>query len=159
MNKPLSHKLGILIDNIGKSSSNMHLFNALHRLNTQDNYANIDLFYNSMSPPFMNIPYSINHFSEVWCYNSNIVATSFSNISKLLLVPFNGKRIYYVWELEWIDTVLNYNDIESVFQNPKVKIVARSDYHKQLIQKTFNQQDVPVVDKFDIGQLLEVING
>ncbi len=79
------------------------------------------------------------HISNAYAYNGTIMATTLSTAEKLIIFPSPAKKYFLVWDLEWLRIKQrNFRFLSSIYSNPDLILVARSEDHKQVIENCWN---------------------
>lgn len=153
-------KLAVLVDNLG---ANQLAYNVIKNFNglveVRPEIDCIAFYENSVRPCFPTM-FPIMQIYEAYGYDGVVVGTKLSNVGALLNFPMCTRKYFYVWDLEWIRFKSKYyNSLVSVYRNPNVKLIARSEEHKKIIENCWNVKVEGIVDDFNVNELIEVING
>jgi hypothetical protein len=95
------------------------------------------------------------NLNEAWEYDGLVVATSLSTAEKALIFPAPKRRLFYVWDMEWMragDRDFDY--FQSIYGNPKLDLIARSDTYAKIIERCWNRPVKAVVENCDVGELI-----
>ena len=150
------NSFSVLIENTGASQIAFFVIGAINNLTNSRPNIDVILFYENKHKDCISTNFSTMQISECWGYNGPVIATSFSTAKKLINLPSTSKKIFYVWNLEWMG-VNKYEDYEGVYTNKNIELVARSDDHKKIIENTFNRKVSRVISDFNIQDILEVL--
>ncbi|MFQ3675218.1 MAG: hypothetical protein SNJ64_01580 [Endomicrobiia bacterium] len=93
--------------------------------------------------------------SEIHGFYGICIATDLQSIYHLLRVP-TIKKIYYVFDLEWI--YLNnfrYSDIRCVYENSDIDFVCRSEHHALCMRQVWGLNISKIVPDFNIELIVE----
>lgn len=145
----LTKKLGILVNSMSFGQMSVFLSDALNQ--TRD-VAGTVFFENQGSPNYI-CNFAMMDLSYAWDFNAPLIATSMSTASKLVDMPTNHQRYFYVWDLEWVRlSKKNYQQLQSVYGNKKLKLFARSEDHRAAIKNAWNRDSI-IVDDFDMDTI------
>ena len=91
---------------------------------------------------------------DFWNYKGkNIIATDIDSCRLILKNPSVKSFYFYVWDLEWMRLQsFNYEDIQQIYGNNKIKLVARSNRHALAIEQAWNKK-CSVVEDFKINEI------
>lgn len=150
-------KIGILMPNLGISQLSYYIIRNINEYLRQNYKTNFTLFYEDMQPPIANPLCAVMQMAESWCFDSTLIATSHSTAVKMMNLPGPTKKLYYVYDLEWIrpgQGVL-YDSFKRPFHHPNVQLLARNADHTAIIENCFNRQVAGQVDDFKIEDILK----
>jgi hypothetical protein len=91
---------------------------------------------------------------DFWNYKGkNIVATDIESCKLILKNPSVKSFYFYVWDLEWMRLKsFDYEDIQQIYGNSKIKLIARSDRHALAIEQAWNKKCL-VVEDFKLSEI------
>lgn len=149
-------KLGILLDNLGP---NQLAFNVIKNGNEVKDFDFI-AFYENFLRPCIPPNFAIMQSFEAWSYDGALVATNLSTAGKLISYPICKHKYFYVWDLEWIRLKeKHYGGLQPIYNHPKLKVIARSQSHKDIIENCWNVKVAGIVDDCNISKIQEIIHG
>jgi len=122
----------IVVDNIKKDQ-------LLFDITNQSKIHDIVIYSDKEDCSNFNFGFSILSNYDLWnSKTDNIIVTSINSCLKALNNPKLKKIFFYVWDLEWLREIYNYEFISNIYLNKKVELVARSEDHALFIEKTWN---------------------
>lgn len=153
-------KIGILIDNLASSELAYHLINKINIMVRKRCDISPTIFVADVVPPIASPLCPIMHFSEAQCFDGTLIATSLSSTKKMCGLLGRGKRLYYVWNLEWVrpDQIVYFDAIKDVFWNKEIELIARNSDHAAIIKNCFNREVSTLVEDFDIEGIVKWLN-
>jgi len=82
------------------------------------------------------------HLANSWGQEGTCVATNAYLADKLLNTPGPSRRLFYLWDLEWLrgHRVKSYESYLGVYTNPELEIVCRSETHREIFENNFNRK-------------------
>lgn len=150
----MNMKLGVLLDNLGPNQLALNVITNGNKVRDTDFIA----FYENSAKPYISPDFAIMQAFEAWGYRGILIATSLSTASQMITFPVCKEKYFYVWDLEWIRMKEKYfKTLHSIYSNPKLKLIARSNSHKKIIEDCWNTPVVGIVDDFDLTQMNEII--
>lgn len=130
-------------------------FSQLSYLLTKQSYDN-DLVVFSQNDYTINANngFSIFMMYDFWNYKGkNIVATDINSCKLILKNPSVKSFYFYVWDLEWMRLQsFDYEDIQQIYGNSKIKLIARSDRHALAIEQAWNKKCL-IVEDFKLSEI------
>lgn len=152
-------KLGFLIPDVGFSQLSYYLVKNLNQLILDKPQFGITVFFENPQPVFTNLLFPLMHISEAYEVRCPLIATSLSTADKLIHFPGCRRKLFYVWDLEWI-RIQNkqYSVLENIYRNKELKLIARSSEHADLIKECWNISPAYILDDFDIKGLENILD-
>jgi len=75
----------------------------------------------------------------------------------MLKTSNNADKYLYLWDIEWLDRVINHRVACDILRNDRLKIIARSESHAKIIENYCNVKPIGVVDDWNRNQLKELL--
>ena len=69
----------------------------------------------------------------------------------------SSDKFFYIWDLEWLRKPMQFTDVVSIMRDERIKLIARSENHKDLIEKYANREVSGIVDNWNMQQLEEIL--
>lgn len=143
--------IGIAVPHIGPSQLG---FLAVQRCNhglisTPHSYT---IFYQEMVPFCMQPSVPVMNVTEMWGFNGTIIATTLDLAEMALNV--SGDKIFYPWDLEFLRGNKNFMRNVSIYRNPNLRLIARSNDHGIELSNYCNR-DPEVVHDLDIFRMIK----
>lgn len=151
-------KLGVLLDNLGPTQLAYYLIRNANALLAAEPLSDVLAFYEHLVKPCAPPHFATMQTSEVWGFDGVAVATSFATAQLLLHCPTPSKKLFYVWDIEWLRMKQkSYEGLAAVYRNPDLHLVARSGQHADLLARCWNREILCVMEDFDLTRLREVL--
>ena len=152
-------KLGVLVKDLLLSQVNYQFITQANRFYSPKHTGEIDIiaFYNSLSMHCAQLFFSCMNIKEAWSYDGTIIATSINTAKKLIAFPSSKKKIFYVYDLEWI-TDNNYQKFADIYQNKGLTLIARSESHAKILEQCWGTKITDVVEDFNIRKIMSLTN-
>ena len=151
--------LNILVPDLNSSQRNYYLIRNINAIHEHHPNVNIQVFAENLSRFCMKPHFSVMNVSEAWAQQGPFIACSLSTASKLINYPIASKKLFYIWDLEFIRGDNRIYDIYApVYLHPQLELVCPSKEHADLLENSFNKEVTHIINNFDIKQLLELTN-
>lgn len=150
-------KLSFILSDLGHKQSVFYVANEMNKAVLEHKGITPILFYESLAPPVMRFLFPTMNISEVFCYDGIVVATTLSTANRLLNVPGPKRKLFYVWDLEWMGNVMNVELVSSLYNAPQIDLVARSEDHAKVLERVFNRKPVGVVNDYNLDDFLKIV--
>lgn len=151
--------LNFVVSDLSSSQQNYFLIRNLNMLTELLPQVNVQVFCENLSRFCLRPKFAIMNVAEAWGQTGPFVATNLSTAAKTITYPFASKKLFYIWDLEWLrGSNKNYNNYAPIYLHPSLELVCRSSEHKDLTEVAFNREVKHIVDNFDMKQLLEIVN-
>jgi hypothetical protein len=149
------NKVGILVNNLGRNQLAHGLIHSVNNFLEGSSDTDIIIFAENVVHPCSVPKFAVMNLNEAWEYDGLIISTSLSTAEKSLLFPGARRRLFYVWDMEWMrvgDGDFDY--FQSIYGNPKLDLIARSDTYAKIIERCWNRPVKAVVENCDVGELI-----
>lgn len=150
----------VLLKNTGSSQLSYYVIKNINELCETRPEIDPIVFCESQNKNCIPPNFAIMDMSECWGTKGDKIATSVSTARCLIDIPCDRRKIFYVWDLEWINhsrEVQSYEEYKNVYCNDSLEIICRSESHKKILENSFNRHVEHIVDDFNISQIIEVI--
>lgn len=154
----LLNKIGFILEHLGPAQLPYQLIRSINSYYEQKDDTDIILFYRNCLPFVVTPNCAVMNLFEAFRYGANLVATDLNSASRILDYFCDG-RYFYVWDLEWTKANRPYEQLADIYQNSKLKLIARSQQHFDIIQTTWGITPVGIVNDCNIKEFLGLING
>lgn len=149
-------RLGIALNNLGASQLSYFLVKNANRHLRDNPQDDITAFIerhvaNPLPGNFACMP-----THEMWGYDAPVIATSFESARKLQACVCPVRKLFYVWDVEWVRDHLRrpYREWAAVYQDPSLSLIARGPDHAVLLQQLWGRTVLGMVEDFRIDALL-----
>lgn len=144
-------KIAVCLANLGVSQiSYLALKNAPKQQETD-----VILFFEDIQQPCIRPLNAAMCISELWCYECDLaIATDLSTAVKLMNIPGPKKKLFYVWDLEFVQNhqgqpLKNFLELVKIYCSPEFELVARTEEYAQIIEKTFGRKVAFIMNDMD----------
>lgn len=150
-------RLSFLLNHTGGTQT---AFKLIHNINTfldKNIKDDIVIFYENLMKPCFAPKFATMNMADAWAYAGNVIATNLTTANKMILFPSSQRKMFYCIDLEWLYIKdKEYEELANIYQNPHIKLLARSDNHAKIIERVWNRS-ATVIHDFKIEQFIEVI--
>lgn len=155
------HRLGIAVPSLGAGHLSYVLVRNVNQLLRRGYDTDVVLFYENLTRPGLWPDCAVMQMAEAFGYDAPMIATSLSTAEKLLRFPGPAKRVFYVWDLEWLrlGNQKQFEHLQSVYGNTRLMLVARSRDHARVLENAWNRPVAAIVEDFALKPLLEIACG
>lgn len=124
-------------------------------LDQQRNKHNFSIYSISQTPSMYFYGISIFSIKEIDYFTGDfIVCCDYESCLYALNSNINKKIIFYSFDLDWTrHNDFEYKQFEKVYRNKSISVFARSNYHCDIINKTWNINS-KVVEDFNITEII-----
>ena len=146
--------IGIIIPDMGPSQLAYMTINQCNvGSQTEDSYF---IFFENTKMPCVKPLVSCMNISELHTFNGILISTSIDTTLSALNAITNTRKIFYVWDLEWLRPNKNnflYN--MQAFRNEKVELMCRSEHHAKVIRNYCNREPSLIFNNLNLLALKE----
>jgi hypothetical protein len=149
--------VNFLVNHVGASQMMFYLIEQANEINKQGSL-HASLFYSDLHRPCRQLELPTFLMIEAWAQPGVSISTSIPTTLSLLRFPGPNVRMFYVWDMSWMDNPKRYGVMTSLFRHPSLHIIARCNHHAQIISNNFNIEVKHIVENFQHQNLSEVIH-
>lgn len=144
--------ISAFMESLGPSQNAFYLIKEWNKAidNTQ---LSLSAFVNAHSVPCQTCWFSYKLSSFLSSYEGVIISTSIKNAAISLKMPTRMDRYLYLWDFGWLNRPVSYNAMYEVLSNEKIKLIARSQEHADMIESFCNKKPVGIVDNWNLEQI------
>jgi len=154
------NKISLLVPSTGSSQLAFYLINEINNLTQTRPEIDVIVYCENNERNCIPTNFSVLTLPEAWGNDGPVVATTISTAENLLSFNSN-KKIFYVWDVEWIRNPqgysVEYEKYSDIYTNKDMSLVARSESHKKIIENAFNRKVEHIVSDFNMDQMMEVL--
>lgn len=144
-------RIGIILNNLGP---NQKAYFAIRQANLLHSKYDISLFIENMMPVCADVISPILSLNEIWPFRGTLIATDIEGALRLSKLTNPSRKIFYVYDLEWIRNKTNFIYNVNAFQDEKITLVARSAEHASLIERYSNRKVEKINPYFDLEEMI-----
>lgn len=151
-------KIGFLVNNLGGSQLAYYLIRNVNFHLDKNYLIDVIAFYENLTKPCVPMSFASMPINEAWNYQADaIIATNLATAAKLLSFPTPAKKIFYVWDIEWLRLKQRYfRELRGIYSSPKIELWARSASHAELISDCWNKDVKGVVNDFNMNEIVKL---
>lgn len=148
--------IGLIVKEISLSDAHYSMTINLNR--AQESRIDVSPTIFRMTPGY--IPYvcrfGVLELKQAWGFTGPLMVCSEDCVKSLLNMPSTNDKYFYVWDLEWLYKNHSYEYNNNIYNNDKIKLIARSQSHFDVLKKCW-KEPVGIVKDFNYEQLVKVI--
>lgn len=147
--------IGIIIPDVSNSEMTFYTVNQCHYAKQFSNYEPY-IFVEDLQPPCMQIMCACMNLSEIFSFTGTLIATNLKNANIMAKAKINAKKIFYVWDLEFLRRGNNnFAQNNEIYRNKDIKIVCRSEEHAKVFANYANRKPDLIVPNINIVEIHE----
>lgn len=151
-------KFGVAVNNLSFSQLACEIIQTSNCILSAGVEHDMVLLYEQPSRPCMQTLFPTMHLCEAWGFNGTIIATSLSTAAKSLSFPSVSRRVFYVYDLEWVRLKQKgYRPLWEIYANPAHLLVARSEEHADAIASAWNTPVAGICEAFDLNFFINLL--
>jgi hypothetical protein len=152
-------KLGFMIDNLGTNQLANSLINSGNSFLKNNSQSDLIIFRQNIMPNCVQPNFGIMDTAEAYNYDGVVVATSLSTADYLIRCPGPCKKLYYIWDLEWVSHSQKiYEIFEAVYNSTELEIVCRSEEHAHFVNTCWNKRDIKIIEDADVSLFYDYVS-
>ncbi len=148
--------ISAFMESLGPSQNAFYLIKEWNR-GISDADLSLGAFVNAHSVPVQKCLFSYKLSSFLSGYEGVLISTSIKNSAISLKMTTKMNRYLYLWDFNWLKRAASYNAMCEVLRNDKLKLIARSEEHAEMIENFCGKRPVGIVDNWNIDQIRDKI--
>ena len=144
-------KVGIILPHVFNTQLTYCVVKNIYTLVNNPKYDFV-IFFEDLTPPMMKIPCAMMNVAEIHCFNGTLISTTLNNTVLSLKAINQARKIFYVWDLEWLRGQNNYLSNLDVYRNPNLELFTRSESYAKAIDNYSNRLPKIATD-FNLEQI------
>jgi hypothetical protein len=134
-------KLGFIVPDLGPSQLSFGLIKAANDAVAVNPGLCVTVFYENIRLPCVCPHFACMHVAEAYLFDGSLIATSFSAAEKMARMPSSPRKLFYVWDLDWLRPWRrqSFNEHALVYGNESIELLARSGDHAKVIAQAWNR--------------------
>ena len=148
--------LAAVVSDLGPSQKCFYLIKEFNKAATSKDVS-ISVFYNRPAIPVVTPHFSCKNISFLSGYHGVAIATTLPEAQTLLRACNDSKKYLYLWDLEWLYGIINFEAACDVLLDNRLTLIARSESHATIINNFCNKKVSGVVRDWNIGELHKII--
>lgn len=146
-------KVGLILKDCGNSQSS---FFGISSINTSclDDDADYSIFELNHVDPITRIRCGVFPITLAYLYDGVLISTDIETTKFSLEGCRAEKRIFYVWDLEWMRRPKLFES-NQIYSLPELTIVCRSKEHADCIKRV-SGRDVHIMQNFNVKELIKL---
>jgi hypothetical protein len=154
----MRRNLNVLVSELGPTQQNYYLIKNVNLLHEKETDLNIQVFVENLSRFCLKPNFSIMSVAEAWGQNGAFIATNLSTAAKLIHLPLASRKLFYVWDLEFLRGQYRvYEAYSPIYLHKDIELICRSKEHADLVENCFNKEVKHIVNNFDVTHFLEIV--
>ena len=150
--------IAAVLEDLGPSQKAFYFIKNFNELSRNQNFS-CSAFLCNIGVPVTKPLFSCSSVSFFSDYFGIAMSTTIAEADMLLKSHNNSKKYLYLWDMEWLTRSINYSQVCNILLDKRLKIIARSKSHAQIIENFCNKKPIGIVDDWDKEQLITLLEG
>lgn len=150
-------KAGVIVESLGMSQSAMQITRSINKAVSLEEYWDIVVFYTQYDKILLSPHFAMMDVAEIYGFDGPIISTNVETTKIALGCKSATKKFFYVWDLEWTHRVFDVDEINKIYMNPEIELIARSEEHSSIIENCW-KKPIAVIENFNHEKLTELIS-
>ena len=104
-------------------------------------------------PPCIPVPCSRMNISEMWSCKGVVIATNLTTANTLAKAVIPAKKVFYVWDLEFLRGNKNFKENVEIYRNPSLTLICRSQSHAEALENYCNRKPDCIIPDLNIEEI------
>jgi len=148
---------GILINQLDDSEQSHQMCENINELLMENYMVSPILFYQNCGKTSV-LPHCCQlQQHQAWGFDGTLISTDIETTNILAQCLSSRKKLFYVYNIEWPNlSSLRYSELQKIYQNPEIKLLARTEEDYKLLEKCW-QKPIGVIHDFNYKEILKTI--
>ena len=130
--------IGIFLRDLSCSELNCTIFKQINKM-AEDNIINPVIFVEDVNHIFIQPKCLVLQAYELYGFKEPVISTTLSSAQKLIKIPTIKKKLFYIWDFEWLRFSKPNNELmNSVYGSSKLDIINRTEERANVYEKIWN---------------------
>ena len=147
-----------VLEDLGPSQKAFYFIKNFNELSRNQNFS-CSAFLCNIGVPVTKPLFSCSSVSFFSDYFGIAMSTTIAEADMLLKSHNNSKKYLYLWDMEWLTRSMNYSQVCNILLDKRLKIIARSKSHAQIIENFCNKKPIGIVEDWNKEQILKLLEG
>ena len=149
--------IGFLIKSLGQSQLGFQLTYNLNKLANKSYDISSSVFIKKFDVIPSKPEFSIMQMMYAIGFNGILIATDIDTAKILKHTVGVNKKMFYIWDLEWIYQQKLFQDFADVYLDDKIDLIARSQHHADIISKMW-KPPTTIIEDFNYDQIAKLVS-
>ena len=146
-----------LLDHTGFSEQNYIIIKEINEI-VPNSLEEISIATNDVSTKVMEVFTAVTNVAEIGCFqNGALIATNIVNARQILSAHASSRKILYLWDLDWLHGMFNYEWLYDTLSNDRLEIIVRSEAHRSALLNLCGKEPVGILQNFKLEQLWNLL--
>lgn len=148
-------KTMLCVDHLGYSAFNYEAFQSVNKMCEAGEEVSITTV--DITNKFIELKTAVYNVVETHSFlNGILVASTIRNAKRVLACSNNSKKVLYLYDLDWMHSIMSYSDTYDVLTNKDLTVICRSESHRKAIERSFGVKSC-IVEKFDLEKIWNLL--
>lgn len=147
-------KIAVILNNLG---SNQSTFSIISNMNSSCLSNDLDpaIFELNNVTHIMRARFGIFPINYAYLYDGILVSTDVETTKFSLESCRSKKKIFYVWDLEWMRNLKSFES-NQIYALPELKIITRSEDHAKCIERVCRRRVDAIIPQFNLKEISKI---
>jgi hypothetical protein len=149
-------QIGGLVTELGLNQCAYGMVKSFNEL-AAGNEHQVTAYWQRLANPASEPCFATMNLSELNTFKGIGIATTLELADTLLknnsaVIPF-----YYIFDIEWLKTIVSFDYAMNIMRDPHLSLIARSKSHQAIIENYCNKPVAGIVEDWNLDQLLPLL--
>jgi hypothetical protein len=150
-------KTMIVTDHLGFSEHNYEIFKDINSI-VATSIEEVSVAVNDVSTKIMEVNTAVTNIAEIGCFqNGVLIATTLANASQILIAKTSSQKLLYLWDIDWMHSLFEYEWLYNTLTNDDLEIIVRSESHRDAVLNLCNREPLGVLRDFKLEKIWNLL--
>ncbi len=151
------NQFGVVVDGLSMSQLGIMISKNLNYIVEQYNNICPTVFFDEFHQSIITPLFPMMQQVEFWNYNYPVISTNLETTKHLINAQRPPKKLFYVVDLEWLYfPKIVYDELEQIYNNENIELIARSESHYKLISTCW-KEPIGIIEDFYYKDILKLL--
>lgn len=152
--KPMK-KIGIILPSLTTSQQSYLTISRINEMALNQPGYDYIIFSQTIDQPCMKPACAIMNIGEIWSFDGLLISTTLYNTQMSASAVNNAKKVFYVWDLEWLRQSKDYIENLYTYRNENINLVCRSQEHSDMVKNYSNRRPDAIIEDFNLRKIID----
>jgi len=146
-----------LLDHTGFSEQNYVIIKEINDT-IADRLDEVSIAVSDVTTKVAEVATAITNVAEIGCFqNGALIAINIINASQILTAHASSRKVLYLWDLDWLHAVFNYEWLHDVLSNENLEIIVRTEADRKALLNLCDKEPIGILQNFKLEQLWNLL--
>lgn len=149
-------KIGIIIPSLDLNQLAFETISDINKSIINGSKNDYTIFYQELTSKCIEPLCATMTINEAHTHNGILIATNLDSAEFLIKTTNKSKKIFYIWDLEFLRNKNNFLNKINIYRNPNLTLISRSQEYNRALEVFCNRKAQTIQTKLNLEELENV---